>query len=445
MSRLAPDAEVVAPGEPGPSDDATALLDCHTDVLELMAGGAGLDELLGCITAGLERLMPDSRCSVLLLDDDGRTLRHGAAPSLPRSYLAGIDGLEPGPSAGSCGTAAWTGRAVVAEDVDTDDRWVGFRDLARGAGLRSCWSTPILGRTAGVVGTFAVYHPYPHRPTAREERLVDRLTDLASVAVEHSRLQQERRARVEAEVARSTAERSARATSEFFTAVSHEMRTPLQAVTGFTELLGTLDLDADRHAQALRHIDRAAQHLLALVDETQDLARLDARMLPLFPEVVDVGTAVDEATQLLAPLADQQDVVLRVRVGDEQVVADPRRLLQVLLNLVGNGIRYGRAGGAVEVVSSAQAGGAVRLDVRDDGPGIPAEHLHRLFRPFDRLGSDAGGVAGTVTAVGGTGLGLVLARGLVEAMDGRLEITSSVGTGTTARLTLPAHQREARA
>lgn len=417
------------------SDDTAELLACHTQVLELMAGGAGLTELLGCITEGLERLIPGSRCSILLLDDDGRTLRHGAAPSLPAAYLAGIDGLESGPSAGSCGTAAWTGTRVVAEDVDTDERWTPFRGLAHAAGLRSCWSTPVLGRTAHVVGTFAVYHPHPHRPTDREERLVDRLTDLASVAMEHSRLQQERRARLEAEVARSTAERSARATSEFFTGVSHEMRTPLQAITGFTELLGTLDLDGPRRAEALRHIDRAAHHLLALVDETQDLARLDARMLPLFPEVVDVGTAVDEATQLLAPLADQQDVRLVVRVGDERVVADPRRLLQVLLNLLGNGIRHGRSGGRVEVTATPHRDGTVRVDVADDGPGIPAAHLHRLFRPFDRLGSDAE----TGAPAGGTGLGLVLARGLVEAMGGRLEITSRAGEGTTAHLTLPGH------
>ncbi len=227
-----------------------------------------------------------------------------------------------GPAAGSCGTAAFTGVRVVAEDVDTDVRWEAFRDVVRSTGLRSCWSTPVLGRAAQVVGTFAVYHPHPHCPSEREERLVDRLTDLASVAMEHARLQLERRARLEAEVARSTAEQHARATSDFFTGVSHEMRTPLQAITGFTELLGTLDLDAARRAEALQHIDRAAHHLLALVDDTQDLARLDAGVLPLFPEVVDVGDAVDEVAELLGPLADQEGVRLTTRVGDEQVAAD---------------------------------------------------------------------------------------------------------------------------
>ncbi|GAB4070742.1 hypothetical protein GCM10028777_36910 [Angustibacter speluncae] len=413
--------------------DTDELLACHTRVLELMAGGAGLDELLGRITADLEGLIPDSRCSVLLLDDDARTLRHGSAPSLPASYLAAIDGLQAGPSAGSCGTAAWSGEVVVAEDIESDARWEPFRHLARASGLRSCWSTPIRGRTAQTVGTFAVYHPYPHRPDEREARLVDRLTYLASVAVEHSRLQQERRARLEAEVARTTAERHARATSDFFTGVSHEMRTPLQAITGFTELMGTLELSGERRDEALQHITAAADHLLALVDDVLDLARLDARMLPLVAETVDVGEAVDEVTHLLAPLAGRAGVHLTAVPSDDQVVADRRRLLQVLINLVANGIRHGRTGGTVRL-TSVPDGDRVRIEVHDDGPGIAADRLDRLFRPFDRLGLDE--VHEPPTA--GSGLGLVVARALTEAMQGVLHLTSEAGRGTTARLTLPA-------
>ena len=408
--------------------DTDELLGCHTRVLELMAGGAGLDELLGCLTSDLEGLIPDSRCSVLLLDDDGRTLRHGSAPSLPKAYLAAIDGLRSGPSAGSCGTAAWSGQPVVAEDIESDPRWAPFRDLARSSGLRSCWSTPILGRTAQTIGTFAVYHPYPHHPDEREERLVAGLTHLASVAVEHSRLQQERHARLEAEVARTTAEQHARATSDFFTGVSHEMRTPLQAITGFTELLGTLELGRPRRDEALHHISAAAAHLLALVDDVLDLARLDARMLPLVVETVDVGEAVDEVTHLLAPLAARAGVRLVAVPTDDQVLADRRRLLQVLINLVANGIRHGRDGGWVRLTPS-RSDGRVRVDVQDDGPGIAPDRLDRLFRPFDRLDLDE-------ARDPGTGLGLVVARGLAEAMGGALEVTSVPGRGTTARLTL---------
>lgn len=130
---------------------------------------------------------PDSRCSVLLLDGPAGTLHHGAAPTLPVAYSAAIDGMSIGADAGSCGAAAYLDAAVIAEDIALDPRWDGFRDLALPHGLRSCWSRPIRGGT-GILGTFAVYHDVPHRPGGREQRLVERFTHLASVAIEHSRL-----------------------------------------------------------------------------------------------------------------------------------------------------------------------------------------------------------------------------------------------------------------
>ena len=143
--------------------------------------------------------------------------------------------------------------------------------------------------------------------------------------------------------------------------------------------------------------------------------------------------AVGEVTQLLAPIAAQENVRLQASLTDDQVVADPRRLKQILINLVANGIRHGRTDGSVRLTSTRDRD-LVRIDVRDDGPGIPAAQLDRLFRPFERLGLDEVQDA----RAGGSGLGLVVARGLAEAMAGRLEITSTEGTGTTARLSLPA-------
>ncbi len=172
--------------------DALDLLDRQTTVLELIAGGASLPEMLTAVTVALEELIPASRCSVLVLDELGATLRHGAAPSLPGVYSTAIDGIRIGDDAGSCGTAAFLDAEVVAEDISSDPRWVGFRELAMPHGIRACWSSPIRGRLpagrAGVLGTFAVYHDRPHRPTMRERRLVERFTHLSSVAIEHARL-----------------------------------------------------------------------------------------------------------------------------------------------------------------------------------------------------------------------------------------------------------------
>jgi GAF domain-containing protein len=115
------------------------------------------------------------------------TLHHGAAPSLPAAYSALIDGLPAGPQEGSCGAAAYLGRPVIAADIRSDIRRRRFRDVATPHGMRSCWPSPIQGRT-GIVGTFAVYHDHPHRPPLRERRLVDRFTHLASVAIDHAGL-----------------------------------------------------------------------------------------------------------------------------------------------------------------------------------------------------------------------------------------------------------------
>lgn len=525
--------------------DSVALLARQTAILEQIATGVPLADVLIGIATTLEDLLPGSRCSVLLLDADRITLRHGAAPSLPTEYSAAIDGLPIGVGAGSCGTAAYEGHPVVAADIRVDHRWDQFRSLADQFGLRACWSTPIYGRD-GITGTFAVYHLTPHRPTPREQHLVERLTHLTSVAIDHAGLlgalteseerfrrafednavgmaladldggltrvnrplrtmlgrcesellgssldelftgrvggargdgqdqyeattitadgrtldvvvavspirgaggvpralsvnvldvttrraaERERRRRVEAEFAQHAAESANRAKTDFVSALGHELRTPLQAITGFTELLGTLDLDGDRRAAALDHITAAADHILAMVDDVLDVARIEANALPLHPGDVALARVVDDVFAMLEPLAAAERVVLDTDApaGEVVVHADVRRVRQVLLNLTANAIRYNRPGGTVRV-GWAAVGGRVRITVRDHGVGIAAEHLGRLFTPFDRLGADS---------EEGIGLGLPLARGLSEAMGGSLDVRSAAGDGTVVTVILP--------
>ncbi len=526
--------------------DAVELLTRQTEILEQIACGTPLAGVLTGIARTLEDLVPGCSCSVLLLDRDAATLRHGAAPSLPAEYSATIDGMGIGADAGSCGTAAYTGSPVVVADIRTDPRWVRYRALADRFGLRACWSTPIRGRD-GVCGTFAVYHASPHLPSPREEHLVERLTHLASVAIDHDAVigalaaseerfrrafddnavgmalttpdgvvtrvnramrammggaatalvgrgldevvvprgsrpvcarheeyeatartadgrlldlvvavspildatgipralsvnvldvtgqraaERDRRRRAEAELARAAAESANRAKSDFVSALGHELRTPLQAITGFTELLGTLDLDADRRAAALRHITAAADHILSMVGEVLDVARIEARSLPLALGEVALGPVVADVLDMVGPLASAERVTLHTSAGSAPVgvYADERRVRQVLLNLVTNAIRYNRSGGSATVGWSV-ADGQVVLTVGDTGPGIAAELLDRLFIPFDRLGRDSDE---------GIGLGLPLARGLTEAMGGGLEVRSEVGAGTTVSVSLTA-------
>jgi signal transduction histidine kinase len=160
-----------------------------------------------------------------------------------------------------------------------------------------------------------------------------------------------------------------------------------------------------------------------------DIAKVEAGALPLHVTDVDLASVIPDVLHLLSPLASEREITLRQDRAAEIVRADELRLRQVLINLITNAIRYDVPGGCVEVGTEHDEH-AVTIRVRDTGPGIPASMLDRLFIPFDRLGAESGPEQGA-------GLGLALARGLVEAMDGRLTIESQPGTGTTSAAVLP--------
>jgi PAS domain S-box-containing protein len=162
---------------------AELMLALQKNILEQVASGVSLRDVLTILAQSIEAHAGDILCSILLLDRDGVHLRHGAAPSLPQAYCRAIDGLTIGPAVGSCGTAAFRGEAVIVEDIACDPLWTDFRDLALSHGLHACWSTPILDTTRKVLGTFALYYSQPGRPTARHRELVRLATHLAVIAI----------------------------------------------------------------------------------------------------------------------------------------------------------------------------------------------------------------------------------------------------------------------
>ena len=169
----------------------TALPLLYKTVLELITTQASLTEILVCLCDFMERQFSGLVCSVLLLDPDGVTLRHGAAPGLPAGYIRAIDGLKIGPNTGSCGTAAYRGEPVVVTDIATDPLWKDYRQLALSVGLKACWSTPILSRTSKVLGTFAVYYREPRGPDPTHLQFVECATHLAGIALERERAEAE--------------------------------------------------------------------------------------------------------------------------------------------------------------------------------------------------------------------------------------------------------------
>ena len=162
----------------------------HNRVLELAIGDSPLEttltELLRIVEATSRT---DVLGSILLLDSDGKHLRTGAAPSLPKAYCEAINGAEIGPCAGSCGTAAYRGEPVFVSDIENDPLWADFKAVALPHGLRACWSTPILTRGRKVLGTFAMYHREPREPTIRDLMLVDLVTQTAALVIDRERAQ----------------------------------------------------------------------------------------------------------------------------------------------------------------------------------------------------------------------------------------------------------------
>jgi PAS domain S-box-containing protein len=154
-------------------------------ILEMIATSAPLADILTRIVLLMEAQADGLRCSILLLSNDGKRVRHSAAPSLPEAYVKAVDGLLIGPRVGSCGTAMYLKRPVVVTDVLTDPLWADYRHLAKSCGLRACWSTPIISSHGDVLGSFAMYRQEPRGPNAEETRLIEAASQIASIAIEH--------------------------------------------------------------------------------------------------------------------------------------------------------------------------------------------------------------------------------------------------------------------
>jgi signal transduction histidine kinase/CheY-like chemotaxis protein len=236
-----------------------------------------------------------------------------------------------------------------------------------------------------------------------------------------------------AQIASSRAEtaRANTAKNEFLSRMSHELRTPLNAILGFAQLLELDDLDS-RQRDNVAHIVSGGRHLLDLINEVLEISRIETGAMSPVIEPVNGAEIVREAIELVAPLAAQRDIELAAPVDAQSgvwVAADHQRLKQILLNLLANAVKYNREGGSVAVRIKALDGRA-RIEVTDTGQGIPQDQLPKLFVPFERLGAEASGVEGT-------GLGLVLALRLAEAMDGTLGVVSQPWIGSTFHIELP--------
>jgi signal transduction histidine kinase len=322
----------------------------------------------------------------------------------------------------------YRGKPVVVTDISTDPLWEDYRDLAAAAGLRACWSTPIMSPRGKVLGSFAMYYRQPQTPTGAEARLTDVATHIAALAIEHQRTR-EALTRTQAELARASQVSGMR---EVAISIGQEVNQTLAAIVDNADRgLQSLDQstpDAAQLREALTNISNDGRHTIEIIARIRALAKNSAPQ----KAALNLPELVTEVLSLVSHEAQREHIVLQTELADDlpTVLGDRVQLQQVLLNLVMNAIEamngiHDRRLELTVKIDRSQSGGVV-VAVTDRGPGIKQPELDRVFKAFH------------TTKNANLGMGLSICRSIIEAHGGKLWAESNIGPGITFKFTLPA-------
>jgi signal transduction histidine kinase/putative methionine-R-sulfoxide reductase with GAF domain len=468
-----------------------ALVYTQSQVLEQVAFGVNLYEIFNNLCVLLEQQLPGAYCSILVVDQDKRRLRGGAAPTLPEEFAKGVDGLMIGECSGSCGTAAYRGDSVFVNDIANDPLWADFRDFALSHNIKACWSSPFVSQTGEVLGTFAISHKFPCHPTRHHLEILKTATHIASIATETYRAAmalQKANDELEIKVAERTSELSkalldlqkAQAQlvhsekmsglGQMVAGVAHEINNPVSFIAGNLEyanqyiddLLDLIAVYQDEYpeltpavAAKIKSIDleylcndlpklvgsmkAGAERITDIVLGLRNFSRLDEAKI----KSVDIHEGIDNTLMIL-----NHQLALPNKIPDIQIIKEygqlPKvscyvnQLNQVFMNIINNAIYALKENmecwqsstkiPTIQIKTSVVDNQRILISIKDNGSGIKPEVQEQIFNPFF-----------TTKPVGqGTGLGLSISYQIVvEKHQGKLNCISALGEGTEFQIEIP--------
>jgi len=394
-----------------PPDRRSEQLRKLTELSRALTYTVSTDEVLRLAAARAAELLEADRALVMRVDERG-SLRvrasHGVDEAALRRFGEALDDPLPERLQGLLG-------------APQEEGWLGVPLVAQGV----------------VTGMLAVAR-HGRLSTDEDEWLLSAAADQVAVALEIARLEEE--VRREREVRARAVEGAGvadQANERALATLSHDLRSPLNAIDSYAELMEMAILGpvSERQLEALGRIRMSGRHLLAVLENVLDMTRLSAGVVRIHALSVPVGAVVEEAVQMVRPSAVAKQQSLTVDAGPGVTLrADPDRLRQVLVNLVGNAVKYTRPSGSIRVAAASAEHDGRRwgvIEVEDTGPGIPAENLQAIFQPYYRLpGAEA-------DAPEGLGLGLAISRELIRQMGGDIDVESEPGRGSCFTVRLP--------
>ena len=393
----------------------------QTRVLDLLYRNQSLQEVCTAIVETIEVVEAGVLCSILQLNSACGTLHKLAAPSLPDFYNDAIDGMKIGDGVGSCGEAAFHGRRVVVADILNHPNWARARRLVEKTSLRSCWSQPIFANDGKVLGTFAIYYTEPREPGPFELELINAAAELAALAINHKQ-------------ALSELQKRNQLKNEFISTAAHELRTPLSSIMGYAELLRqTQDLGISqpaRHEEFISVIVEKSKMLSRLVGDLLDISKIESgSRLELQKKPALIRKTIANVIEHYQRNAPQHVFSLRTDSAlPETVVVDEVRIVQVLDNLLSNAVKYSPNGGLIELGVTAEDG-KLHFSVVDRGIGMSEIELERVFDKYYRANPKK-------PSIQGLGLGMSIARDIVQAHGGEIKVNSTPGEGTRVSFTV---------